>query len=73
MKHRATLVSHTDEARQRVVGEYLQMPGLSLSVPQAQRLLGLDAQECEQLLEELVGSHFLRRTPGGLYVRLSYA
>jgi hypothetical protein len=73
MKHGATLVSHTDEALQRVVGEYLEMPGLSLSVPQARRLLGIDARKCEELLEELVGCHFLRRTSRGLYVRFSYA
>ena len=73
MKHGATHVSQPDQTLQRVVGEYLEMPGLSLSVSQARRLWGLDARKCEELLEELVGQHFLRRTPRGLYVRLTYA
>lgn len=73
MKHVAYPINDSHETLQRVVGEYLEMPGLSLSVPQARRLSGLDARACEQLLEELVGQHFLRRTPRGLYVRLTHA
>jgi hypothetical protein len=73
MEHAATHVDRPDHTLQRVVGEYLEMPGLSLTVPQARRLWGLDAKKCEELLEHLVGQHFLRRTPRGLYVRLTAA
>jgi len=73
MNHSAHPNTTTDPTLQRVVGEYLEMPGLSLTVPQARRLWGLDSRTCEGLLEELVGRHFLRRTPRGLYVRLSHA
>ena len=74
MEHGATSATHTtDPTLQRVVGEYLEMPGLSLTVPQARRLWGIDASRCEQLLEELVGRHFLRRTNRGLYVRPGHA
>jgi hypothetical protein len=73
MKQRAHSTHDTDQTLQRVVGEYLEMPGLSLTVPQARRLWGLDSRTCEGLLEELVGQHFLRRTPRGLYVRPTHA
>jgi len=38
----------------RVVGEYRDMPGLSLTVRQAQRLFGLDADTCQRVLDSLV-------------------
>ena len=38
----------------RVVGEYRDMPGLSLTVRQAQRLFGLDAITCQRVLDSLV-------------------
>lgn len=53
----------------RVRGEYLEMPGLSLTQPQAQRLWGLERDACEALLEALRESGFLRRTNQGGYVR----
>lgn len=50
--------------------EYLQLPGLSLTKVQAQRLWGLDAPTCERLFEALVGERFLRKTSQrGRYVR----
>ena len=73
MSQGATLTTSADGTLQRVVGDYLEMPGLSLTVPQARRLWGLDARKCEQLLEHLVGQHFLRRTSQGLYVRPTHA
>jgi hypothetical protein len=56
----------------RVRGEYLEMPGLSLTARQAQRLWGLDPETCEAVLEALVHSGFLRRTTRG-YVRADAA
>ena len=49
--------------------EYLEMPGLALSKPQARRLWGLDGDTCDLLLDEMVNAHFLRKTPQNLYVR----
>jgi hypothetical protein len=43
----------------RVRGEYLEMPGLRLTLPQAQRLFGLDSVSCALVLETLAREHFL--------------
>ena len=51
----------------RVRGEYLEMPGLRLTVSQASRLWGLDAVVCDALLSCLETSGFLRRTRLGAY------
>ena len=40
----------TDEVIRRVQGEFLEMPGLRLTEPQARRLWGLDAASCSDLL-----------------------
>jgi hypothetical protein len=56
------------EWRLLVQAEYLEMPGLELTKPQAQRLWGLEEQTCDALLDELVESHFLRRTERNGYV-----
>jgi len=57
------------DIQKRIEGEYLEMPGLILSVAQAQRLWGLDRRSCEQHLFALVRERFLRRTADGRYVR----
>ena len=49
--------------------EYLEMPGLSLTTVQVQRLWGLDPQTCDVLIDQMVSARFLRRTPGACYVR----
>ena len=53
----------------RVRGEYREMPGLSLTEYQAQRLWGLDADICRALFDALTQTGFLHRTEGGAYVR----
>jgi hypothetical protein len=52
----------------RVQAEYLEMPGLCLTIHQVQRLWGLEPRACEALLKSLIGSRFLRRTDRGLFV-----
>lgn len=52
----------------RIRGEYLEMPGLSLTLPQAQRLWGLDQGFCHDLLNTLVETGFLARTERGAFV-----
>jgi hypothetical protein len=54
---------------QRIRAEYIELPGLSLTRPQAQRLWGLDPDTCDALLDTAVETKFLRRTSHGLYVR----
>jgi hypothetical protein len=49
--------------------EYLEIPGLCLTMPQVQRLWGLDPVTSETLLAALVDVKFLRRTRQGAYVR----
>lgn len=56
---------------QRVRSEFLEMPGMRLTSPQAQRLLGLDESTCVQLLEWLVTTKFLWRPDDGTYARLT--
>ena len=61
---------HTIDALvQRVRGEYLEMPGLSLTERQAQRLWHLEPKACHALFQALVEIGFLRQTPHGGYVR----
>ncbi len=52
----------------RVRAEFLEMPGLKLTVSQAQRLWGMDRSTCEALIEELTSSRFLARTRDGAVV-----
>lgn len=52
----------------RIIGEYLEMPGLSITIPQACRLWIIDPPQCEHLLDTLLASGFLRKS-GNTYVR----
>jgi hypothetical protein len=45
-----------------IEAEYREMPGLSLTEPQFQRLWNLDPDSCNALIAALESSHFLRRT-----------
>jgi len=54
----------------RVRAEYAEMPGLSVTLAQAQRLLGIDRQTCADVLNSLIDRRFLRRTTQGRYVRI---
>ena len=53
---------------ERIREEYRELPGLSLSKAQIQRLLSLDASLCDGVLETLQMAGVLRRTEGGTYV-----
>jgi len=61
------------DALQRVQGEYIEMPGLSLTIAQAQRLWGLDRAVCDALLGALVETKFLFRTRDGAFIRSDHA
>jgi hypothetical protein len=48
--------------------EYREMPGLSLTKRQMQRLWNLDSDTCTAAIETLVSAHVLKRTPRDSYV-----
>jgi len=54
---------------ERVRGEFIEMPGLQLTIEQASRLWGLDLSACRHVIEVLVESAFLRWTPTGRIAR----
>lgn len=59
----------TPEWIEVIRADYREMPGLILTLAQAQRLWSLDAATCEGILEQLMYSGFLRRTRDGRYCR----
>jgi hypothetical protein len=60
-----------DTVLRRIWAEYAEMPGLSLTAFQGQRLWGLDRQTCATALELLTTAGFLRKTAASQYVRAS--
>jgi len=54
-----------EDLLRRVRGEFAEMPGLRLTERQAQRLWGLDARTCADVLTRLVGAGYLVRTSEG--------
>jgi hypothetical protein len=65
-KGRATLPSDALVARAR--GEYLEMPGLRLTVAQACRLWQLDVVLCTKVFDRLMSEGFLQQTNTGFYL-----
>jgi hypothetical protein len=57
---------------ERVRGEFLEMPGLQLTLPQAARLWGLDVGSCEAVIDSLVRAEFLKRTASGAVARIEH-
>ena len=53
----------------RVEAEYREMPGLNLTVSQAERLWRLDSHTCALVLKLLNERRVLRRTTNGSYLR----
>jgi hypothetical protein len=53
----------------RVRGEFNEMPGMQLTEAQAARLWGVEPTACRSVVEVLVGTEFLRRTPSGRIAR----
>jgi hypothetical protein len=50
-------------------GQFLEMPGLALTVNQAERLCGIDASICKAVLDALVDARILRISHDGRYRR----
>jgi hypothetical protein len=53
----------------RVRAEYLEMPGLQLTLEQAQRLCGVERALCQRVLNALVDEKFLCVKADGAYAR----
>jgi len=53
----------------RVRMEFLEMPGLRLTFAQAMRLWGLSEEDCQRVIDALIGTCFLQRTSTGEVVR----
>ena len=62
-----------DDVLRRVQCEFLEMPGLRLTGPQARRLWGLEAVMCDALLGALVDAKFLFKTRDGAFMRVEHA
>jgi hypothetical protein len=58
-----------DSCLRRIRAEYWEMPGLALSVAQAQRLWSLDSAVVERLFADLVASGELRQLNDRRFVR----
>ena len=54
---------------QQVKAEYAEMPGLSVTLSQAQRLWAVDQPTCEEVFSRLIAKGVLRRTTKGRFVR----
>ncbi len=59
------------QVAERVRGEFLEMPGLSLTLAQAGRLWRLDTVTCADVLSHLVSTGFLCRRADGAFCRAS--
>jgi hypothetical protein len=57
----------------RVRGEYVEMPGLRVTLEQACRLRQVDVSTCEMLLEYLVRTGVLCKTDSGFYIAAASA
>ena len=54
---------------EQVRAEYAEMPGLSITLPQAQRLWAVEQHTCQEALSRLVSRGVLRRTRNGRFIR----
>lgn len=58
-----------DRVLKRVKSEFVEMPGLRLTMAQAMRLWGLDHDECQRVINTLVTTSFLQRNARGEVAR----
>ena len=54
---------------EQIQAEYAEMPGLSVTLPQAQRLWAANQATCEEVFSRLIARGVLRRTSKGRFVR----
>jgi hypothetical protein len=59
----------TDLDALRLRHEFLETPGLNITVPQVARMLGLRSEHAAAILDALASEMFLTQTPTGSYQR----
>jgi hypothetical protein len=59
----------TADLERQLLTEYLDLPGLNLTLSQVSRLLSADAQRCREMLAKLEASGCVTCTADGHYVR----
>ena len=60
-----------EQTLERLRGEFLEMPGLRLTVAQTERLCGVETLVCKAVLDALVDAIFLCVKADGSYARLT--
>ena len=60
-----------DQLVTRIRAEFLELPGLRLTLSQASRLFGIDRAACEHVFHELVTHRFLKTMGDGSFIRRS--
>ena len=58
-------------AIERIRAEFIEMPGLQLTLGQVHRLCGVERALCEEVLDALVNEDFLYMKTDGRYARLT--
>jgi hypothetical protein len=66
-------VRPANDLLRRIQGEFLEMPGLRLTEPQARRLWNLDAISCSTVVSVLLDAGFLFKTSDGSLMRVDQA
>ena len=64
-------IPETDLLLERIRAEYLEMPGMTLSLEHVARLCGIERPVCKLVLDALVDLKFLYVRADGAYARLS--
>lgn len=59
------------QAFDRIRSEFLEMPGMQLTLQQAERLCGVNSDICERVLADLVSAGFLCTSSSGTFLRRS--
>lgn len=62
-------INALSELSSRIEAEFVEMPGLSVTLPQAQRLWAADRHTCQSVFDRLIARGVVRRTERGRFVR----
>jgi hypothetical protein len=57
------------ELARRILAEYAEMPGLSVTLSQAQRLWAVDRRTCQMVFDKLIARGLVRMTTKGRFIR----
>ena len=58
-----------ESVTKRVQAEFEEMPGMTLTMPQASRLFGIERETCKTIVERLVTTSYLKWTQSGAVTR----